>query len=106
MGTHLHPPQKGAGEPPPQFSAYVHCGQSAGWIKTALGTEMGLCPGHIVLDGAAPLPKIEGGSPSPIFGPLQVYCGQMVGCIKMSLDRELGLSPGDFVLDGDPALLP
>ena len=36
--------------PPPQFSADVHCGQTAGWIKMALGTEVGLGPGYIVLD--------------------------------------------------------
>ena len=57
-------PQKGA-EPPPQFSAHVHCGQTAEWIKTALGTQVGLGPGHIVLDGdPAPLPK-KGAEPPP-----------------------------------------
>ena len=51
----LPPPEKGAH---PQFSAHVYCGQTAGWIKMALGTEVGLGPGHIVLDGdPAPLPK-------------------------------------------------
>ena len=34
-----------------QFSANVCCGQTAGWIKTPLGTEVDLGPGHIVLDG-------------------------------------------------------
>ena len=28
----------------PQFSAHVYCGQTAGWIKMALGTEVGLGP--------------------------------------------------------------
>ena len=37
--------------PPPQFSAHVYCGQTAGQIKMALGMEMGLGPGHIVLAG-------------------------------------------------------
>ena len=32
-------PKKGT-EPP--FSADVYCGQTAGWIKMALGTEVGL----------------------------------------------------------------
>jgi len=27
------------------------CGQNVGWIKIPLGTEVGLGPGHIVLDG-------------------------------------------------------
>ena len=49
MGTPL-PPQKGGGDPP-QFSAYVYCGQTAGWIKMALDMEVGLGQGHIVLDG-------------------------------------------------------
>ena len=34
----------------PQFSAYFYCGQTAGWIKMALGIEVGLDPGYIVLD--------------------------------------------------------
>ena len=42
------PPQKGA---QPQFLAHVYCGQTAGWIKTPLGTEVNLDPGHFVLDG-------------------------------------------------------
>jgi len=72
MGTQL-PPQKGGGEAPPQFSAHVHCGQTAGWIKMALGVEVGLIgAGHIVLDGdPAPLPK-KGQSP-PIFGPFLLW---------------------------------
>ena len=45
------PPQKGGGAPSPKFSAHVHCGKTAGWIKMALGMEVGLGPGHIVLDG-------------------------------------------------------
>jgi len=35
--------------PPPQSSAHVHCGQTAGWFKMALGTQVGLGPGYIVL---------------------------------------------------------
>ena len=39
-------------------TADVCCGQTAGWIKMALGVEVGLDPDHIVLDGdPAPLPK-------------------------------------------------
>ena len=29
----------------PQFSSHVCCGQTAGWIKMPLGTEVGLGPG-------------------------------------------------------------
>jgi len=47
---------------------FVHCGQTAGRIKMKLGEQVGLGPGHIVLDGdpAPPPPK---GHSSPIFGP-------------------------------------
>jgi len=37
-------------EPPPQFLAHVYCGQTTGWMKIALGMDVGLGPGHIVLD--------------------------------------------------------
>ena len=50
MGTQLLPHGKGHSSPP-QFSAYVYCGQTAGCMKTLLGTEVDLGPGHIVLDG-------------------------------------------------------
>jgi len=45
-GDPAPPPKKGA-ELHPQFSAHVRCGQTAGWIKMALGIEVGLDPGHI-----------------------------------------------------------
>jgi len=35
---------------PLQFSVHVYYGQTAGWMKTPLGTEVDLGPGHIVLD--------------------------------------------------------
>jgi len=44
----------------------VYCGQTVGWIKMKLGTEVGLGPGHIVLDRDPALPK---GAQPPIFGP-------------------------------------
>jgi len=60
------PPQKGGGAP--KFSDHVYCDQTTGWIKMALGMEVGLGPRHIVLDGdPAPLPKK--GDSSSIFGP-------------------------------------
>jgi len=44
-----------AQQPPPLFGP---CGQMAGWIKMPLGTEVGLGPGHIVLDeDPAPFPQ-------------------------------------------------
>jgi len=48
----------------------VYCGQTVGWIKMKLGTEVGLGPGHIVLDGDPAPPQPKGHSPEPpIFGP-------------------------------------
>jgi len=43
----LDPPKKGE-EPP--ILAHVYCGQTAGWIKMPLGTEVGVCPDDILLD--------------------------------------------------------
>jgi len=56
----------------PQFSAYVHCGQTAGWIKTPLGTEVDL--GHIVLDGYPASSRERGTAAPPLFS-AHVYCG-------------------------------
>jgi len=68
----------------------------------ALGMELGLGPGHTVLDGdPATLPK-KGAEPPPQFS-AHFYCGQTAGCIKMPLGMEEALSSSDFVLDGDPA---
>jgi len=67
-----------------------------------LGMQVGLGPGHIVLDGDPALPPRKGHSLTQFSA--HICCGQMVAWIKMPLGMELGLSPGDFVLDGDPAL--
>ena len=57
-----------------QFSDHVYCGQTAGWMKTPLGTEVNLSPGHIVLDGdPAPLRKGHSSPPlSFLFGPMSI----------------------------------
>jgi len=39
------------GAEPPQFSAHICCGQTAGCIKMPLGMEVGLSPGDFVLYG-------------------------------------------------------
>jgi len=72
-GDHSSQSPEGGGAPAPQFSVHDHCGQTAGWIKMALGTEAALARGHIVLDGEpAPLPK-KGAEPLPIFGPFLLW---------------------------------
>jgi len=83
----------------------VYCGQMVGWIQMKLGMQVGLGPGHIVVDwDPAELPSPKRGR-SPQFS-AHIWCGQMAGWIKMPLGREVGLSPSDIVLDGDPARLP
>jgi len=82
------PSPKNVTEPPPQFSAHIYCGQTPGWIKMALSTEVGLGPGHIVLDGDPVLSPKRGQSLQFLA---HVYCGQTAGWIKMPLGTEVNL---------------
>jgi len=65
-----------------------------------LGTEVGLGPGHIMLDGDPAPPKGVHLQFSAHIG-----CGQTAEYIKMPLGTEVGLgpAPGHIVLHGDPA---
>jgi len=54
----------------------VYCGQTVGWIKMSLGTEVGLGPGDIVLDGDPDSPT-ERGTAVPHFS-AHVCCSEMV----------------------------
>jgi len=77
MGTKLSPSGHS-----PQFSVHVYCGQTAGWIKMPLGTEIGLSPGDIVLNGDPPLPprkKRNGHSPYPNFRPMSIVAKPLDG---------------------------
>jgi len=76
-----------------------YCGQTVGYIKMPLGTEVGFGPGYIVLDWdpAAPPPKKKGTAAN--FWPM-LCCGQTAGLIKMPLGTEVGLGQGDIVLEG------
>jgi len=56
----------------PPASVHVYCGQTAGWMKTPLGTEVDVGPGHIVLDGVPALQEM--GTAAPVFLS-HVYCG-------------------------------
>ena len=69
-----------------------------GWIKMKLGTQVGIGPGHTVLD-ADPAPFPQRGT-APNFR-----------LISGEIDQDAAwygcrLRAGDFVLDGDPVLLP
>ena len=76
---------------------FVHCGQTVGRITTKRGVQVGLGPGHIVLD-RDPAPPPPKGQSSRFLA--HICCVQMAAWIKMSLGMELGLGPGDFVLWG------
>jgi len=66
-----------------------------------VGAEIGLVPGHIILDGdPASIPQ-KGQIITQFWA--HVYCGQTAGWIKMILGTEVGIGPGDIVLDGDPS---
>ena len=66
-----------------------------------LGMEVGLGPGHVVLDGDPSPPHQKGKQP------VHVCFGQTAWWIKMPLgtkvDREVDVGPSDFVIHGDPA---
>ena len=66
MGSQLALPLKGHC-PSPQFSVHVCCGQTAGWMKTPLGTDVDLGPGHIVFDGDLAPPAKGAQQPPPLF---------------------------------------
>jgi len=53
----------------------VYCGQTVGWIRMPHGIEVGIGPGHIVLDGDPAPQKV--GTAAPRFS-AHVYCGQTV----------------------------
>ena len=95
MGTQL--PQKKS-TAPTQFLAHVYCGQTAGWIKMPLGTEVNLGPGDAVLEGVAAPPVPSKRGTAPYFG--HVYCGQTARRMKTPLGTEVDLSPGHIVLTG------
>ena len=78
----------------PLFSAHVYCGETAGWIKMPLGTEVDLGPGDFVLDGdPAPLPKTGRSLQFSSY----VYCGQSAAWVNMPLGTEVGFGADDTV---------
>ena len=70
------PPEKG--HISTQFLAHVDCGQTVGWIKVPLGTQVGLnlSRGDTVLDGVAAPPK-RGITPS--FLPMSIVAKRLDG---------------------------
>jgi len=77
MGTHLGPDKKGGQNPHTHTFRPMFCGQTAGWNKMLLGTEVGLGPGQIVFDeDPAPLPQ-KGAQP-PIFAPCLLWSNSWI----------------------------
>jgi len=72
------------------FATLVYCGQTAGWIKMPIGKEVGLGPGHIVLDRKPAPPKRETAPPFSVHA----CCGQTARWIKIPLAMEVDLGPG------------
>ena len=72
----------------------------------SLGMEVGLVPGHMMLDGDPALPPPKGGGTAAPQFSAHVYCGQTAGWIEMKLGMQVGLGTGHIFLDGDPALPP
>jgi len=56
----------------------VYCGQTVGRIKMKLGMQVGLDPGHIVLDGDPALSPHKGAKPPNFLGPCLLWPN---GCV-------------------------
>ena len=99
------PLKKGHTAANPHISVHVlmYCGQTAGWINMLLCNDVGLGPGHTVLDGDVPSSATPKGTQQPPCNVRPVCCVQTAGWIQMPLGRNADLGPGDIVLDGDPA---
>ena len=106
MGTQLPPPQKKKGTAP-QFSAHVCCGQMAGLIKMPLGTDVGVSPGHIVLDGDSAPPKRGHSPPPPIFNPYLLWPNGRPSQLLLSTcyTADGRLAPCDTCDDGWPLVM-
>jgi len=70
--------------------------QMAGWIKMAVGMEVGLSPDDFML-GRDPAPSPQKGGETSLPISAQLYCGQTAGCIQMPLGMEVGLSLGSRI---------
>jgi len=66
-------PSPKAAQATSQFSANVRCGQTAGWMKTPLGTEVDLGSRRIALDGVPAIRERGTAAPPPLFGPCLLW---------------------------------
>jgi len=59
--------------------------KTAGWMKTPLGTEVDLGPGHIVLDAVPALRETGTAAPPPSFRPVSIVAtvGRLSYCFAI-----------------------
>ena len=69
----------------------------------SLGEEVGLGPGHIVLDADPAFPTPKGAQKSSNFQPMSIVAKRMDYSIKMQLGTKVGLGSGHIMSDGDLA---
>jgi len=80
---------------PTQFLAHVYCGQTAGWMKAPLYTEVDLGTGHIVLDVVPAVREKGTAAPPSVFA--YVCCGHgrpsqlLLGCCYIMRATNNGL---------------
>jgi len=58
----------------------VYCRQTVGWIKMKLGMQVGLGPGHMVLDGDPSPPPQKGHSPQFLYA--SISYGHKYNCVS------------------------
>jgi len=94
------------------LATLVYCGQTAGWIKMPLDTDVGLCPGDSVLDGDAaghieldgdPAPPTVTSTAAPTFQPCLLWPNGWMD--QDPVGTEVGLGPSDIVLGANPVPL-
>jgi len=74
------PPPRKEGTAPTQFLtplSHVYCGQTTGWIKIPLGTEVNLGLGDVVLDGGRSSP-LKGAQPASLR-PMSIVAKRLDG---------------------------
>jgi len=62
---------------PPKVSAHVYCGETAGWIKIVLGTDVDLSPGDFLLVGNPAPSSKRGQSRLPNFWRISVVAKRL-----------------------------
>jgi len=74
-------------------------------MPTSAWYEVGLGPGHIVLDNVTNVTQLPRKRGENYQFSAHVCCGQTTRWIKMPLSTTVGLGPGHIVLDRNPAPL-